>query len=427
MTSAGSWRALSPTERIQASKETYIGYAARIASPVDPDALATAYEAIYRSYPQFAARLVTGDGAAAGPVFAESSARPEIGIRAGNPDEPLTGVEVDQERTLSALSVVRDGDEASVCLVVHHSIADAHHAIEVLAALWSCYTDVVKGVRVDLPRHPFPSSLEYLLAERGIRAKAAASGSVSPLPSPPVSQAAPVVRHVVSHRLSAAQGTALAELGHREHVTINSLLAGAILLAEAEIRDLPLTDLVYRYTVNLRSRLTPPVGPTEGTNVLGGAGFRVTSDLKPDAVAIGRAIGEQLRAGLADGSIQRSLLDMLSQPAPSQPAPSQPAPSQPAPSQPAPDAKPWNPSLAVPVVSMMNWGLVPPMRTPDDLRVTSFFSASRIRDVVALGGYVVSTFDGRIGIDLAWPQGDPQLSRRLGCLRERLSRLTCDL
>jgi acetyltransferase len=399
VTRAGIWRALSPTEKIQASKETYIGYTVRTAGRLDPAALATAYEAVCGAYPQFSARLEFDDD---GPIFVASDARPQIRIRDGNPEQPLTGVELDQRRTLSTLNVVRDGDEASVCLVIHHSIADAHHAIEVLAALWSCYTDVVSGAPVDLPRHPYPRSLEDLLAERGMRANAPATTQLPT--SQPVSQPAPVVRHVVQYRLTAAEGAALAELGHREHVTINGLLSGAILLVEAEVRDLPLADLMYRCSVNLRSRLTPPVGPAEGTNVLGSMGFRVTSEIEPDAVAIGAAIGAQLRAGLADGSIQRSLLDMFSQP--------------------APDPRPWEASLALALVSVMNWGLVPPMRTPDGLRLTNFHSASRIRDAGALGGYVVSTFDGRTGIDLAWPDADPQLPRRIDCLRERLSRLT---
>ncbi len=401
MTRAGVWRALSPSEEVQACKETYIGYAVRAEGRLDPAALAAAYEAVCRAYPQLSARLAAGDD---GLVFMEADAAPEVRVCAGNPELPLAGVEFDQHRALSTLNVVRDGDEASVCLAIHHSIADARHAIEVLAALWSCYTEVAGGAPADLPRHPYPRSLEYLLAERGIHPNAPAPVR---LPGQPASGPAPVVRNVVQHRLTAAQGRALAELGHREHVTINGLLSGAILLAEAEIRDLPLTDLVYRYTVNLRNRLTPPVGPTEGTNVVGGAGFRVTGDIEPDAIAIGRAVGARLRAGLADGSIQRSLLDLLSQP--------------------SPDARPWDPSIAFRVVSMMNWGPVPPMRTPGDLRLTNFHSASRMKGADDLGGYVVSAFDGRIGIDLAWPQGDPRLPGRIGCLREQLSRLTADL
>jgi acetyltransferase len=403
VTTVGVWRALSPIEKIQAGREAYIGYSVRATGRLDLAALATAYEAVCRAYPQFAARLEAGDD---GPVFAQSDTRPEVRVHDGNPDHPLTGVDVDQHRELSALNVVRDGDDASVCLVTHHGIADAHHAIEVFAALWSCYTDAVHGVPVDLPHHPFPRSLEDLLAERGIQSTAPAQAVTSPVPGPPVPEQPSVVRHVVQHRLTAAETTALAELGHREHVTINGLLSGAILLAEAEIRERPLTDLVYRFTVNLRDRLTPRVGPTEGTNVLGGAGFTATDGIEPDAVSIARAVGERLRAGLADGSIQRSLLDLVMRP--------------------APGGKPWDPRTAPAIVSMMNWGPLPPMRTPDGLLLTNFYSASRIRESSGMGGYVVSTFNGRTGIDLTWPAEDPELPRRLDLLRAQLGRVLTD-
>jgi acetyltransferase len=396
VTRGGTWRALAPSEKVHVGKEAYIGYTVRAAGRLDLGALATAYEAVCRAHPQLTARMDDG------PVFAESDARPEVQSCEGDLDHPLTGVALDQRRSLSALNVVRDGDAASVCLLTHHAIADAHHSVELLTTLWSCYTDVVRGVEVDLPRRPFPRSLEDLLAERGIHGNAPESPPVPVQPMPPKPDAP--ARHVVQHRLTAAQTKALAELGHREHVTINGLLSGALLLVEAEVRDLPVTELLYRYTVNLRNHLTPPVGATEGTNVLGGAGFQVTEDIKPDPVAIGAAVGTRLRAALADGTVQRSILDLLSRP--------------------APDAKPWDPSTAPAVVSMINWGVVAPMRTPHGLELTSFRSASRMWEPVVLGGYVVNTFGDRLGIDLAWPEGDPQLPKRLDCLREQFSRLT---
>ncbi|MEU7620630.1 acyltransferase [Micromonospora rifamycinica] len=405
MTRAGTWRALAPSEQVHAAREAHIGYTVRADGRLDLAALATAYAEVCRAYPQLSARLADGDD---GPVFVASDSRPELRTGAGDVDRPLAGVTLDQRRTLSALHVVRDGDVASVCLLTHHSIADADHSVALLAEIWSSYTDLVRGVPVALPRHPYPRPLEELLAERGIGPTVPVDG-----PAPrPMPMAAPLTdaersvfaRNGARHRLTAAQTTALAELGHREHVTLNGLLAGALLLAEAELRGLPLTELVYRFTVNLRRHLTPAVGATEGTNVLGGAGFRATDDIAPDAVTLGRAIGERLRSELADGSIQRSLLDMFSRS--------------------APQAKPWDPSSAPAVVSMMNWGRVPSMRTPDGLRLTDFRAASHIRDPSGLGGYVVHTFDGRVGVDLLWPEGDADLPKRLDVLREQLSRLT---
>jgi acetyltransferase len=400
----GMRRALAPSERVHAIRETYIGYTVRATGRLDEDALAAAYDAVCLTYPQLSARIEADEN---GFALVESDARPAARIVTGDPDRPLAGLDVDQHRALSGLNVVRNGDEASVCLAVQHSIADAYHALEVFAALWSRYTDVLGGVPAHPARHPFPRSLEELLAERGIHAKGPAATAVpAPLASgsPAAGPPDPLVRHVVQHRLTTAETTALVDLGHREHVTINGLLCGVVLRTEAAMRDLPLTDLILRYTANLRRRLYPPVGPAEGTNVLGGVGFKAPGGIGSDALAIGRAIGEHLRAGLADGSVQRSLLDMLSGPR-------------------GQDAKPWDPNQVLAVVSVMNWGVVPPLRTPDGLVLTNFHSASRMRDSTALGGYVVNTFDGRIGIDLAWPESDPRLPRRVDRLREELSRL----
>lgn len=399
MTTAGVWRALTPSETIHADKESYIGYTVHATGRLDLAALATAYEAVCRAHPQLAGKLEAGDESY---FFAESGALPSIQVCDGDLDRPMTGVRLDQWTALSALNVVRDGDDTSVCLLTHHGIADAHHSIDMLATLWSCYTDAVQGVTSDLAVHPFPKSLEEVLAARGIQGTRPPAAPRPPAPPEP-GRVAPA-RHVVQHRLTAAQTKALAELGHREGVTINGLLSGALLLVEAELRDRPVTELMYRYTVNLRNHLTPPVGATEGTNILGGAGYVPTDDVGADAVAIGRAVGTRLRAGLADGSIQRSILDLLSGP--------------------APGAKPWDPSTAPAVVSMINWGLVPTFRTPDDLLLTNFHSASRIQEFSPLGGYVVNTFDGRIGVDLAWPEGAPDIQQRLDCLREQLSRMT---
>src|SRR6185369_17294389 len=135
-------------------KEAYIGYTVRAEGRLDPDALTTAFEAVCRAYPHLSARVgFTGEGA----VLTENedaTARPEVRFADGDLDRPLAGLDLDQSRSLSALNVVRDGDEASVCLSIQHSVADAHHATAILSTLWSSYTDVVEGVPLDLGRHP---------------------------------------------------------------------------------------------------------------------------------------------------------------------------------------------------------------------------------------------------------------------------------
>jgi acetyltransferase len=402
VTAAGIRRPLAHTEAVFVGSETYVGYSVRVAGRLDPAALELAYAAVCRAYPVLAARLDLDGG---GPAVVPSDAPPRIWCGDGDPDRPLRYAALDQCRALSALEVIRNGTDASVTLATQHSIADADHSLAVLAALWSAYTDAVAGAPIGLPRNGFPRSLEDLLAERGLGAEV----STRPVEAVrPAAESVPHVRHVARFRLSRERTAALVELGHREKVTLNGLLSGVVLLAEAEIRDLPSAELAYRFSVNLRGHLTPPVGPTEGTNIAGGLLLRLPDGIEPDAVVLGREVGARLRAGLADGSVRRALVDRVGR-----------APGAAPPSSPRPAA----------VVSMVNWGTVPVLRRPEGLRLTDFGSASRMRvlpgrqQFAAVGGYLAHTFDGRLGVELSWPQADPEQAKRLDLVRDRLAEL----
>src|SRR5207245_99260 len=105
-----------------------------------------------------------------------------------------------------------------------------------------------------------------LLAERGIDQLAPAAADpraeaveveLPPAPNSPATES--ITFAMARLRLSAEQTAALAELGHRERITINGLLSAALVLAEAEIRDAAPADLTYVYPVNLRTRLTPQI------------------------------------------------------------------------------------------------------------------------------------------------------------------------
>ncbi|WP_156753520.1 phthiocerol/phthiodiolone dimycocerosyl transferase family protein [Actinokineospora pegani] len=408
MTTAGIWRALTPTEKVYADKEIYVGYTVRASGSLDLDALRTAYAAVCRAHPQLASRLGTDEH---GLVVVASDTPPEVQVHDGDPAHALAGVRLGQDRALSGLNVVRDGDRASVTLVNHHCVADADHSLAVFSRLWSCYTDTVEGVPFDLPRHPYPRPLEALLGERGfqVNTPVAKTPGATVEPSPDLRV---LVRHVAQLRLTEAQTTALAEFGRRHEVTLNGLLSAAILLVEAQSRDIPLTDLVLRFTVNLRNRVTPHITPTEGTNVVGGGRFMVPAGTTPTPVAIARVVADQLRTGLADGSIQRSLLDMVDLVNRQTPG----------------EVPQETPHPRHVVVSLTNWGRIPPMRTPAALALTNFQSASHIRESPAhfdaARGYVASTFGGRLGIDLAFPEKTAEQAQRIDDLRELLVGLT---
>ncbi|MCM6775557.1 hypothetical protein NDR87_15225 [Nocardia sp. CDC159] len=409
MTTPEITRALAPSEAMFAGNQLYVGYCVHTSGELDLTALATAYEAVCRTYPVLAARLeTTADGEA---VIVTSEARPTLRVGHGSLDRPLAGLDLDQARSLSALIVTYDGTEASVTLATHHSIADAYHSFGVLTALWDRYTDAVEGVSAQLRRHPYPKSVEQLLAERGIdrleSAEAATTAAEAP-PAPSAPATEPLTFAMARLRLTAERTAALADLGHRERITINGLLSAALLLAEAEIRDAALADLVYAYPVNLRTRLTPQIGLTEGTNVLGFASFQ-SSGQSADPLTLAREVNAGLHAGLAEGTIQRSPLALAD------------------PALLAQSAQ----AMADGAVVATNWGPVPALRSPAALRLTDFrggFHAKVARDLPAgpiWGGcYLISTFDGRLSIEIPSLDADPAAGHaRIAAVRERLDHL----
>ncbi|MFB8282201.1 phthiocerol/phthiodiolone dimycocerosyl transferase family protein [Nocardia colli] len=383
MTTSTVVRPLDPSELMFAGVGAYVGYAVEVSGRLDLAALSAAYAAVVRAYPVFGARLEpTDDG---GHVLVTSTATPEISVVDDDSGRLLIDQNFDQRVALSAVCVVRAGDTASVTLLTHHSVADAYHSLAVLAELWSCYTDAVAGHSLDRQVRAYPASIEELLAERGVEKMTFPDPDEQPAVSAPATdpvvdedgwQSAPQVSRC---RLSTAETAALVELGHREGVTINGLVSAAVLLSEAEIRELPLTELLYIYPVDLRTRITPTAGFTDGTNLLG---FATYTPAEPAGLLdLARGICESLRVGLAAGIVQQTPLHI-------------------------PDM---GMSAIAPVpglVIMTNWGRVPAVRAPEGLRINDFRSTlTAATDLGAPpqpggGTCILSTFDGRLSIEI---------------------------
>ncbi|MFD4245416.1 hypothetical protein ACFWP3_28075 [Streptomyces sp. NPDC058525] len=409
-------RPLAPSEVTFAGAGVYTGFAVRVSGRLDLAALAVAYEALVRAFPVLGARLEPAcDGGF--DLVAGAGRVPEVSVVDGDPDLLVHDQEFDQGVALGRLSVVRDGDSASVTLFTHHCIADACHSLAVLAELWSCYTDVVNGLPPEREVRPYPVAVEELLAERGIEKTAMPAVRPAPPERPQAGEEPAVVRApadggpghvsllVTRCRLSVAETAALVEFGHREGVTVNGLVSAAILLGDAEIRGLPLTEMTYVYPVDLRTRLTPAVGETDGTNLLGAAVHRPTAD-STGLVELGRSICASLAEAIAGGVVQQSPLHI--------------------PRGTAPRTAPPPPGLLI----ATNWGRVPAPRMPEGLRITDFRSA-----VVPAsrpdapppprqpgGGYcIISTFAGRLSVEFHHTAADAaQQRRRADTLMARL-------
>ncbi|WP_338772601.1 hypothetical protein V7968_14300 [Nocardia vulneris] len=392
MTTSTVVRPLAPSEQMFAWIGVYVGYAVQVTGRLDLAKLSAAYEAVVRAYPVLGARLApTGDGGYS--LVAGTGAAPAISVVDDDPDRLLTDQKLDQGETLSAVCVTRAGDTASVTLLTHHSIADAYHSLAVLAELWSCYTELVSGQTPARPVHAYPVSIEEVLAARGIEKRELPAPEdqtgtpTEPHPAPSATEpAAGENRQTVpdSSRclLSEAETKALIELGHRTGVTINGLVSAAILLTEAEIRGLPLNEIVYVYPVDLRTRLTPTVGRTDGTNLLGFADYHPTGDTT-DLVELAEDICAALHTALADGTVQQTPLHI-------------------------PDQIAAGPPQLPGMMIVSNWGRVPALAAPDGLRITDFRSTVTAAPPAGTppppeqpegGAAIVSTFGGRLSIE----------------------------
>ncbi|QIS16761.1 phthiocerol/phthiodiolone dimycocerosyl transferase family protein [Nocardia arthritidis] len=386
-------RGLAPSEGLFARGGVFIGYSARVSGRLDPALLTSAFAAVVRAYPILGTRIELGDG---GYSFVVADGPPEVFVVEGDPESPLTGARFDQRIAVSALCVVRQGDSASVTVMLHHSVADTFHAMEIVRALWAAYGSLVEGRPVLASVHPYPGPVEELLAARGISKIAPPGTAEKPVAAPEFTDNDDPYEIPVTSRclLTVAETAALVEVGHRAEVTLHGLVSAAILLTEAEIRDLPISQLFYLYSVDLRTRLTPPIGPAEGTNVLGLATYLPTPEAGGDPIAIARGIAESLRTALAAGIVQQTPLHVADMSAAPPPAPG--------------------------IVVATNWGAIPALAAPAGLRIDDFRSTiiakpdrtGRRPQQPGAGTCIISTFADRLSVEIHHPAEFTDLQRR---------------
>lgn len=391
--------------------EVFVGYSVRVSGRLDLSALSTAFDAVVRAYPILGARLeATGTGGHV--LVAASGAEPEISVVDGDPEQLLAGAKFDQSVAVGALCVVRDDDTASVTLVIHHSVADAYHSFAILGDLWSFYRAAAEGRPLEVEVHPYPEPVEALLAARGVEkfpipaAPAPASQpAVTPTPSAPsapddIAPGYPMPQ-TTRCRLSAEATARLVDLAHREQVTMHGLVSAAILLMEAEIRALPLTELMYLYSVDLRTRVSPPIGLTDGTDVLGFANYMPGADAGATLIGLAHGVCDTLQAAVASGFVQQTPLQI-------------------------PDVAAAGPPRIPGIVIATNWGRVPQLPAQRDVRIDDFRSIfiakpDRTGRRPAANTCIISTYDDRLSIEIHHqPQTAAQEQRRIELLTTTL-------
>ncbi|WP_280441757.1 phthiocerol/phthiodiolone dimycocerosyl transferase family protein [Nocardia brasiliensis] len=210
-------------------------------------------------------------------------------------------------------------------------------------------------------------------------------------------------------RLDAAVTARIVALGRHRGVSVNGLVTAALLRAfasgitDAATGPVPLGCL---YPVDMRSRLAPKVAPADGTNMAGLASFAAEVDLSGSVLELGGRIAQQLRADLAAGIVQQSVLHF-------------------------PDffGDKRIHSLAG-HVAVTNTGAVPPLRTPGGLELTDYeivYLSAHPRPSTGASAavtFLVYTFHGALTIGLLG--GGPEAHRLLDAVHKELLALSSE-
>ncbi|CDO87830.1 acyltransferase [Mycobacterium triplex] len=314
-------RKLAHSEEVFAANETFFGLKIHIAGDVDIDAMADAFDALLQMHPIWAGHLEQADDGRH-QIVAEDVMHPGLWVVDENtPEAVISNMRLDQSQSLLNLRLQIGSGQSELTLFAHHSLADGHHVFGLFEELLSRYTNVVEtGDPGPVSPQPAPESLETLLEQRGVDKQersglerlfpAAFAYDLPAVEKPPIVSNSDLMQHipVARIRLTEQETADLVELGRANRLSLNSLVAAALLLAEWELRNTPHIPIPYFYPVDLRYHLTPPVGATEGTMPLGLASY--LAEITPDTDLVGLAgdIVDAFRADLSEGLIQQSSL-----------------------------------------------------------------------------------------------------------------------
>lgn len=314
-------RKLAHSEEVFAQYEVFTAVTVHLHGRVDADALAEAFDALVDAHPILASHLEQGpDGV--WNLVGDDMMHAGIVVDDTTKTSDTHEIKLDQSQTLLNMRLTLHESTSELTIFLHHSIADGHHGAGLFDELFSRYTDVVAtGDPGPVVPQAAPQPLEVILEDRGVK-KLGMTGverflpvmfaydlppSVKPalVATPGQPQPVPVTRI----RLTEQETADLVEFGRENRVSVNTLVAAAILMTEWRLRETPHVPIPYVYPVDLRYFLSPPVAPTEATNLVGVATYLAEIGPDTDIVDLATDIGATFRSDIADGVVQQSGLN----------------------------------------------------------------------------------------------------------------------
>lgn len=241
-------RHLSPSEEFYAKSASFISLTVTLRGPVDVGAMAEAFETLLRVHPAHAGHLERGADGRHQVMVDEYE---HEGMWLERIGDTSTGRLPNQSEALVNLRLGHGEERSELTLYTSHALSDAHHSFALLEKLFGWYTDIVTGSGVGpVKPEPVPESLEAVLSERGI-VKLQRFGLERFLPAMFAHELPPSRRNAgrvglqsvlvpsATCRLSRQETQALAGTCADRRVSLNSLTAASILLAEWTIRETP--------------------------------------------------------------------------------------------------------------------------------------------------------------------------------------------
>jgi phenolphthiocerol/phthiocerol/phthiodiolone dimycocerosyl transferase len=367
-------RQLAPSELYYFSSGTWVSYTTVVDGPVDAAAMIAAGTMLQSAYPMLAARITSDDEIGPALVLtAEQDDDPAfISVWNDTAEAAVTGL---GSRTAGVR--IRDQEDGStaVALLTSHAVADAQHSLRLLVDLWSMYTDIVNGLTRGIACHPYPLSMEALLTDRGVPAEATRAGPEWEA-APSANGGNPYGRQPTERiRLSVEETCGLIAAARREGTTVNGLVSATLMQACSETFGAPPLELLHRYPVDFRPHLSPKVGATEGTTVLGQATYTPATDCFGDLYGLARDVSATLKLQLANGVVLRASVGGGWADAPAHSA----------------------------LVMSSNWGILPEFITPQENTILDFhpeyIASPSAGYPLPMSMTAITTFDGQLTLD----------------------------
>lgn len=211
----------------------------------------------------------------------------------------------DVERCLAHLVLIRDQDRGVVALCADHAIADGRSMFAMFSRLWRLYTDVVAGSEISVSHATrLPSSPLELL--RRHLPPGQPTGDSQILPAPTLSE---IFTQDICLDETETEGLIATSRVHS--ISLTSLVGAALLIGHRQSLESHMgsVSMFCSVQVDLRSRIDPPVAPTETTNLATAAVVTTAVPATGDPLTIGLDIDAKLK-----GAISRNdpLFKMLS-------------------------------------------------------------------------------------------------------------------